>query len=111
MKRNFTYDDELYHYGVRGMRWRHRKQTTVTGEPVGKTGRDVKVTGDPRTVDDKVTRTMSDIEGHGGQGEVVNTYKTGSGPSTKKTYVIRRRRDLKDMRRAREKRRRELMGN
>ena len=25
MKKNFTYDDELYHYGVKGMRWRHRK--------------------------------------------------------------------------------------
>ena len=42
MKKNFTYGDELYHYGVKGMKWRHhKKKDPVKG---GRTG--------PRTSDD-----------------------------------------------------------
>ena len=105
MKKNYTYSDELYHYGVRGMRWRNRKTNTVSpNEPSGKTSRDVDISGDPRLVSDKVSNYTNQLSSHGQQGEVVDTYKTGSGPNTRRHYVIRRRKDLNLMKQARKKR-------
>ena len=105
MNKNFTYGGELYHYGVRGMRWRNRKTNTVsTNGSSGKTGRDIDVSGDPRLVSDKVTNTMNQLSSHGQQGDVVDTYKTGSGPKTRRHYVIRRRKDLKLVKQYRDKR-------
>ena len=33
--KNFTYDDELYHYGVKGMKWHKRKDSGKNSEGSG----------------------------------------------------------------------------
>ena len=60
--KNFTYNDELYHYGVKGMRWRHRKKTDPT-KP-GRTGPITSDGGDDRNSEkdkEKILEFLSDF--------------------------------------------------
>lgn len=51
--KNFTYDDELYHYGVKGMRWRHRRagRKPLGGEIVGKDSKGAGEVANPHATD------------------------------------------------------------
>ena len=114
MKKNYTYSDELYHYGVRGMRWRNRKTNTVSpDEPSGKTGRDIEVDYKVSDSQRKLDEYLKQLEAAGQTGEVVKSekYSKDKGHTHRRRYTIHRRRNANDMRRAREKHFKEIYGN